>query len=50
MKKLVKKNESDITVITIEAYGCGDPCTCGCTGNNVASGEPGGSGSPVTAK
>ena len=50
MKKLVKSRENDILMITIEAYGCGDPCTCNWGTGNVASGEPGGSGSPVTNK
>jgi len=50
MKKLVKRSESDILRITIEAYGCGDPCTCACAPKSVVSGEPGGSGAPQIKK
>lgn len=50
MKKLVKKNENDILTITIEAYGCGDSCTCYCGTGDIAGGEPGGSASPSTNK
>ena len=50
MKKLVKSNENNALLITIEAYGCGDPCTCGCGTGDVAGGEPGGSSSPATSK
>lgn len=50
MKKLVKKNENDILTITIEAYGCGDPCACDCGSGNIADGEPGGSASPSINK
>lgn len=50
MKKLVKKNENDILAITIEAYGCGDPCTCECEPGGIASGESKGSASPAINK
>lgn len=50
MKKLIKSSENDILMITIEAYGCGDPCTCDCTQKDIADGEPGGSSSPAINK
>lgn len=50
MKKLVKTRENDIFKISIEAYGCGDPCTCNCGTSNIAGGEPGGSNSPSVNK
>ncbi len=46
MKKLIKSSESEAMKITIEAYGCGDPCTCPCIKELIADGEPGGSSSP----
>ena len=52
MKKLVKRTETNKFRITIEAYGCGDPCTCDCRGKSggTAGGEPDGSGSPSIRK
>lgn len=51
MKKLVKRNEGNKHRITIEAYGCGDPCSCACYGSTLASNaEPGGSSSPSITK
>lgn len=53
MKKLVKRNMENQNRITIEAYGCGDPCSCACYDygqNSAANAEPGGSGSPSIRK